>query len=737
MATVGSSNISFTDLRTAYNAGGEDDATGDANLQSGSIKLADFRGASFTDDSSVPASGSISVNDDFAGKTFGSSAADPIEYTTDGFRAYTGWSSDGDDLYGTTAPSTAISGTTANRRVQLKSGQDGPYYRTMLIVPNEQSYSTDNYFLIVDRSDENAVDDAEMWFRCTAHSSFNLQQWGLVSKDYDKSWNTQMTTNNYYFYKHAGIRDRLAFHGAGFIMHPGSADHLVSDTPLVEPAWESGKTYKSASHGHSGSTTNYTVSTSLEGTTYHFHSIIGYSPGTQKVNTNHRCDHPRNERLQLFFDAWTVNAHQVYCFPFYRGNSIASNHGLKIKWYEKTLDVYIDSTSPYLVPQSGQTWDNSTSSSIGLNGIFAGMYITAVSGTGDLTTASTSSTVANSDHTQQTLINAFVGSIHTNRMTMYKERGTSSSPAYPIHPEEIFGKTSGNATITISGYLFWHLGTTADYTENTKILGPPHTVLPRFKSSTAFSSTESYTIKQWAFFIGDTTSAPTNTCTYDLRGSLPSGSPSFSYSLTYSAAPSAPSAGVYPGTNIYNDGYAVFFGNQGNAVKYRTMDLSNKRLMGKSIIGQSGRIIFHMRVGTRYRSDVQLIRLTVNGTTYNLGGTSNDGDGLGNYSNWRRGSSADDTYSAGDYSNFTSLSSSSYTSSSQIWNRLTSGKGATSSTGVSLSEPHLYFETGFSTTQRCLLVSPEISNFTTNTIILEYTAYGSNMGELKIGVEIT
>lgn len=71
MASVGSSNITFASLRAAYNSGGEDDAIGDANIQSGSIKLADFRGAGFTDGSSVPLTGEISVNDDFAGKTFG------------------------------------------------------------------------------------------------------------------------------------------------------------------------------------------------------------------------------------------------------------------------------------------------------------------------------------------------------------------------------------------------------------------------------------------------------------------------------------------------------------------------------------------------------------------------------------------------------------------------------------------------------------------------------------------
>ena len=63
---------------------------------------------------------------------------------------------------------------------------------------------------------------------------------------------------------------------------------------------------------------------------------------------------------------------------------------------------------------------------------------------------------------------------------MYKERGASSLTT-------INGVTSGNATITISGYLYWTLVTPHDTTSNTvfsntnynnpKIIGPPHTVL--------------------------------------------------------------------------------------------------------------------------------------------------------------------------------------------------------------------------------------------------------------------
>ena len=68
MATVSTSNISFLGLRNNWNSasfvGGSDPGTTN-------IKLSEFRNATFTDGSSVPSSGSISINSDFKGKTFG------------------------------------------------------------------------------------------------------------------------------------------------------------------------------------------------------------------------------------------------------------------------------------------------------------------------------------------------------------------------------------------------------------------------------------------------------------------------------------------------------------------------------------------------------------------------------------------------------------------------------------------------------------------------------------------
>ena len=62
---VGTTNIKFSDLKTKYNSNG-------GSIGS-SFSLSDFRGAGFTNGTTVPSSGEISINSHFKGKTFGSS----------------------------------------------------------------------------------------------------------------------------------------------------------------------------------------------------------------------------------------------------------------------------------------------------------------------------------------------------------------------------------------------------------------------------------------------------------------------------------------------------------------------------------------------------------------------------------------------------------------------------------------------------------------------------------------
>lgn len=69
---VGTSNIKFSDLKTKYNSNG-----GSIGY---SISLSNFRGAGFTNGTTVPSSGSISINSHFKGKTFGGSGASISTY---------------------------------------------------------------------------------------------------------------------------------------------------------------------------------------------------------------------------------------------------------------------------------------------------------------------------------------------------------------------------------------------------------------------------------------------------------------------------------------------------------------------------------------------------------------------------------------------------------------------------------------------------------------------------------
>ena len=82
--TVASSNISFSSLKSAYVDGSITSADGNSDLTDGKtdtpISLSLFRNSTYTDGTSVPSSGEISINDDFKGKTFGSSVSPQFDW---------------------------------------------------------------------------------------------------------------------------------------------------------------------------------------------------------------------------------------------------------------------------------------------------------------------------------------------------------------------------------------------------------------------------------------------------------------------------------------------------------------------------------------------------------------------------------------------------------------------------------------------------------------------------------
>ena len=75
-ATVPSTNIGAFDIKDSYDRSGITSAAGNTNLKdrnpTSEFKFSYLRGATFTDGSSIPGSGAISINS-FRGKTFGTS----------------------------------------------------------------------------------------------------------------------------------------------------------------------------------------------------------------------------------------------------------------------------------------------------------------------------------------------------------------------------------------------------------------------------------------------------------------------------------------------------------------------------------------------------------------------------------------------------------------------------------------------------------------------------------------
>lgn len=465
--TVPSTNISIKDdLHIKWSDANGHELIG-VSATSSPYKMSDLRGALFTDGSTIASTGSIKISD-IKGKHFAQ------KFNTEDKTVHSTNSAHDTRLYGTTASSSnSGSGNTSNRRAKLQTGQlSTKPYSIMLITPHGRG-SSDSPGLVVDRTNSDAVDEATVWFKVVNHNTYRLVQMGIIKKDNALTWSQQLA---YLHNKHATYADRMGFHGWGYHNYTGSRDDLSSSSSIAEPA------YKSGTYGSKLNT--------------NFHNIIGKTAGTMRSSYSSISSNAGGSGFWFFTDS-------LENYTSYRGDSILSNHGLKIKWYTATLDVKFTSGSSEIVPQSG-TWSQSD-----LNNIFSGMYI--------------------SDTTNVSLTNGvFIGKVYTDSITMYRETGVSSLT-------EITASTTGTDTITISGYLYWTLATTVTYS-NPVILGPPHAVLPRYHADSAGGSSSSIT--EWAFYIGDTTTTTTNTFEYDIRDTEPSGT-TFSYSVSYSTKPSA------------------------------------------------------------------------------------------------------------------------------------------------------------------------------------------------------
>ncbi len=602
------------------------------SASSGPYNMSDLRGSLFTDGTKISSSGSISISD-IRGKHFAQ------KFNTGNKLVYSDNSAHSGKLTGETSDeSYSGSGNTSNRRAKLTTGQlSSKPYSILLITPHGRG-SSDSPGLVVDRSNSDAVDEATLWLKVVNHNQYKHVQMGIIKKDNALTWVAQLA---YLHNKHATFSDRMGFHGWGYHNYSGSRDDLKSSTNIVSPAY----VQNSGNDGTYGSKI-----TSL------FHNIIGKTAGTMRSAYSSISSNAGGSDYWFLTDS-------LQNYDEYRGDSILSNHGFKIKWYTATLDVSFTSGSSEITPQSG-TW-----SSGDLENIFSGMYI--------------------SDTTNVSLTNGvFIGKVYTDSITMYQETGVSSLT-------EITASSSGTDTITISGYLYWTLATTATYS-NPVILGPPHTVLPRYHADTPGGTASSIT--EWAFYIGDTTSGTTNTFEYDIRNDEPSGT-AFSYSVSYYTKPTI--------INYYWKYYA-YGSNIGTTYVYwysgstlnllRTITGQQHSSSGQtwnsytedlsSYSGQTGNIVYAYKAGSSYRQDIQFDEMSIEiaGSTTDLAPDS----GL-----WARNTSYTSSlsYPSSNWSNTISTS----TSANNRWNLDAGGtpSGTTGTTkdasGSSIGK-YLYFE---------------------------------------------
>ena len=484
--TIPTTNISIKDVHIKWSEANGPELV-NKSASSGPYKISELSGALFTDGTIIAESGPINISD-IRGKHFAQ------KFNTGSFRVYDNWSAYSTKLKGTTGDSTYTGSTTANKRVKLYTGQSGSYpYPIILLTPNASSSST-SPGIIVDRANSNVVDEVTVWFRVVSHNTYSQVQFGIVAKDMTlDNWTSQ---KSYLHNKHATYCDRLSFHGYGFHNYAGSRDDITSSSTVVSPQYKTGK------YG------SYLATD--------FHNRTGATAGTMR--SYNAASAPPGGYSMYFFKNSYAN------YSDYRAQTKTPNHGLKVKWYETTIQASLESGSSIIQPVSPpSTW-----SSGNLTNVFSGMY---VSGTGIPTGNG-----------------AFIGEINTNYMKIYKGKGTTSLDTLGASSDQ------SNVTLTISGYLYWTLTTAHNDYSNAKIFGPPHTVLPKYQAASS-GSTTSVEIKEWAFYIGDTTSGTSNYLDYDLRDTDPTGTP-FTYAVSYSSG-TIPSANSYEFSINVGGTYAI------------------------------------------------------------------------------------------------------------------------------------------------------------------------------------
>lgn len=322
MADIGSSNISFSGLKSSYVSKGQTNSSENSKLRDGrtntSISLSFFRDAKFNNLTSVPSgSSSISINSHFKGKTFKDHT-----YTTSDFNFNDDFSGESDRLY----PISSASSTTAQTSSEHKFA--GLFHSNV-------SHSYPSILLCPQAGDPTigTEDDAQVWIKVNIVYPFHSQI-GIVHKQGESNWND--VASNYLRVRHTTFNDRIALHSFGYITHAG---HDVESSTKIDELT-------------GGTITNET-------TTSNYHNRIGTTAGSGSGFGTVDTTYNYLQSDTNFYTSFTHTSSTYYI-------------GMKLNYYEITLTGKI-------------TKNSSTISNIQLNGsqltetdtVYTGMYLSS------------------------------------------------------------------------------------------------------------------------------------------------------------------------------------------------------------------------------------------------------------------------------------------------------------------------------------------------------------------------
>jgi len=416
MAGIGSSNISFSALKSAYVAGGDTSASGNSSLKDGKtnteISLSFFRNALLTDGGVIPASGQISINTNFKSKTFGEPSN---TYTTGDFNFHTDFSGESDRLY-PVSPDSLTSAVTSSKIARLFHSNVSYYYPSILMCPQSGN------------PEIRLKDSAEVCIKMELNAPRHFQV-GIVHKQGQSSWTN--VASNCLRARHTTYNDRIALHTYGYITHAG---HDVETTSFKDELM------------------NNTLG-SYRTTTSNYHNRIGTTVGSGNGFTTVSSSYRYLKNNVSFYNSKTWISGPYYLV-------------LKLNYYETTLTGSVTKNSNQIT-----NVQLNSSNLLSSNDVYTGMYLSSdTSGFPDCViqsiTYSSSTTIDMGDELDGSTNNNFTGSSGTITFKasgqrfefQYKSDATVTpknlGPKHIILPRK-FKTSSSSSTSDIDSWAFF------------------------------------------------------------------------------------------------------------------------------------------------------------------------------------------------------------------------------------------------------------------------------------------